>query len=260
MITPKGWKDITLKQLSDYNQVSCAFRESIEDLTEDDYSLVIKKEAEFNLDTCLLFSGLSIDELKDLPPAVISEYINSLSFLNEDREPRSVGKFVFNDVEYNMPDNLGLKTKYGQYIEAMQSEFYVRHTDPNSLIYLAHQLAHTLDNGKEWNDKDRDKLAEEFEGLPADTALDFSFFLSKKLEDYSLAYLTHQAKALERSQPFTRRILNGLVGLKRYMSWRSVEYLITLIKLRLIVFYILAHQRYSNIFRIFRPNLITKTK
>tara|TARA_R110002096_G_scaffold111202_5_gene242833 strand:+ start:2725 stop:3528 length:804 start_codon:yes stop_codon:yes gene_type:complete len=258
--TPKWWSDITLKQMSAYNILSCEFREAIKDLTEEDYTLVIKKEAEFNLNVCALFSGLSVEELNELPPAIILEYVGNVRFLNEDREPKTVSKFRFKGLDYTIPDTFSLKTKYGQYIEAMQSEFFSKHSSPDSLMYLAHQLAHSVENGKEWNDLERDELAVEFEDIPADLALDFSFFLSKKSEIYSLAYLDHQARVQERSLPFMQRTLNALVGLKRYMNWRSVEYSIDLIRLLLTVFYIRVHQLFSNIFRIFRPNQTTITK
>ena len=65
----------------------------------------------------------------------------------------------------------------------------IKFTDKNSVIYLAHQLAHIVDNGEGWDAEYRDKLAEKFKKIPMSIAYDFAFFLLKKSQIYSLAYL-----------------------------------------------------------------------
>ena len=127
-------------------------------------------------------------------------------------------------------------------------------------MYLAHQLAHTIEFDGDWKDKDRDILAKRFESIPVSIALDFSFFLSKKSKIYSLAYLLYEARQAEKKLPYTKRILATLVGLKRYMNWQRVIYLKDLTRLRLTVFYIQMFQMFFNIFRTLRVNLTTTTK
>ena len=59
-----------------------------------------------------------------------------------------------------------METKYGQYVEAMQSQMAWEAKDKDSIMYLAHQLAHQVSG--EWIQEDRDKLAIEFEDLTMD--------------------------------------------------------------------------------------------
>ena len=195
-----------------------------------------------------------------MPTAFIYEYNEQLSFLNEEREPKEISHFEFKGKIYDLPETLRMNTKYGQYIESVQSQFVSQHSDKNSLIYLAHQLAHTVDYGEEWNGSERDKLAQEFTQIPATIALDFSFFLSKKLKIYSLAYLKYMENQQERSKPFIQRTFKALVGLKRYMNWQSLEFLIQKTRLRLIVFYILIREKFFNTFLSWHQKLIMKIK
>ncbi len=260
MKIPRSLEATTLEQLSNYHKACCELKDFVdknESKNDDEY---LAKELEFKLKVCSIFSGVPKEELLEMPTAFIYEYNEQLSFLNEERKPKEISYFEFKGRIYDLPKTLRLNTKYGQYLEAVQSEFISSHSDKNSLIYLAHQLAHTVDYGKEWDGKERDKLAQEFKQIPATTALDFSFFLSKKLKIYSLAYLKYLEGQKEMKKPFIKRTLSNLVGLKRYMNWQSVEYLIQTTRLRLIVFYILIQEKFFNIFLFWRQKLIMKIK
>ena len=253
---PKDWSAITLNQFSEYNKICLAYiekQDSDEGLTESDI-------AEFNLSCCRIFSKVSEDELKELPLSLINSYSECLTFLNQDRTPNEISGFYFKNKYYELTDNIGVNTNFGQYIESLQAQFVSKHSDKNSLTYLAHQLAHNVKAETELNNKERDKLAEEFLEIPASIALDFSFFLLKKSRDYSLAYLLYEKNQRRMKMPFTKRILHDLVGLKRYMNWQSVVFLINLTVLQSIVFWVQIRERFSNIYRSYRLKLTTILK
>ena len=260
MKIPTSLEAVTLEQFSDYHKACCKLKDFVDknkNKSEDEY---LAEDLNFKLEVCSIFSGVPKEELLEMPIAFINEYVEQLSFLNKEREPKEISHFEFKGKVYDLPETLRLNTKYGQYIEAVQSEFVSRHTDKNSLIYLAHQLAHTVDYGEEWDSKERDKLAQEFTQIPATVALDFSFFLSKKLTIYSLAYLRYVEKQKGSKQPFMKRTLKALVGLKRYMNWQSAVYLISLTRLLLTVFYIRTQERLFSIYRFCRLKLTMNTK
>jgi len=257
---PTGWESVTLRQFSDYNKVCVKYGEDIksnENLTNE---FLDRLDAQVRLDAFEIFSGMKKKDILELPSSLVNEYYDALSFLNEERECKELKSFEFQGLSYTLPDGLKINTNYGQYLESVQSEFYVKNTDPNSVMYLAHQLAHTIELDGDWKDKDRDILAKRFEDIPVSIALDFSFFLSKKSKIYSLAYLLYEAREAEKKLPYIKRIFNTLVGLKRYMSWQKVTYLKDLTRLRLTVFYIQMFQMFFNIFRTLRVKLTTITK
>tara|TARA_R110001606_G_scaffold19658_2_gene72141 strand:+ start:47 stop:841 length:795 start_codon:yes stop_codon:yes gene_type:complete len=257
---PTGWDSVTLRQFSDYNKACVKYGESIKNNENITDEFLDRLDVEIKLNACIIFSGLSRDEVLELPTALVNEYHESLTFLKEERESEDIKSFEFEGIKYTLPDGLRINTNYGQYLESVQAEFYVKNTDPNSVMYLAHQLAHTVELDGDWQNKDRDILAKRFEKIPVSIALDFSFFLSKKSKIYSLAYLVYEARQREKKLPYTKRILATLVGLKRYMNWQRVIYLKDLTRLRLTVFYIQTFQMFFNIFRILRVKLITISK
>jgi len=257
---PTSWDAVTLRQFSDYNKACVKYGESIKENENITDEFLDRLDAKIRIDSCTIFSGLSRDEVLKLPIALIEEYHQSLNFLKEERESEDIKSFEFEGIKYTLPDGLRVNTNYGQYLEAVQSEFYVKNTDPNSVMYLAHQLAHTIELDGDWQNKDRDLLAKRFEDIPISIALDFSFFLSKKSKIYSLAYLIYEARQKEKNLPYIKRILATLGGLKRYMNWRRVIYLKDLTRLRLTVFYIQTFQMFFNIFRILRVKLTTISK
>lgn len=260
---PQSWDDITLKQFSDYNKLLSDYKEAYDKLdSEDETSAndILVETITMNFAICELFSGLPNEEVYALEVALVQDYVDNLHFLREDYEPKEIKSFKFKGVNYNMPQNIGLQTKFGQYIESLQAERNSKYTDKNSVIYLAHQIAHNVDNGEEWNGEYRDKLAEEFEELPASIGLDFSFFLSKKSVIYSQAYLQYVQREALRKLPFIKRTFLALAGLRRYMTLRNLGYSINLLKLRLTVFYLQILPKFSNIYRILQQRLTTKAK
>ena len=260
MKIPRSLEAVTLEQYSNYHKACCNLQNFIDKNKKESEDEYLAEELNFKLEVCSIFSGLPKEELLEMPPAFIHEYNEQLSFLNEEREPKEISHFQFKGKIYDLPETLRLNTKYGQYIESVQSQFVSQHTDKNSLIYLAHQLAHNVEYGEEWDGKKRDELAQEFTQIPVTIALDFSFFLSKKLKIYSLAYLRYMEEQKVLKTPFMKRTLNRLVGLKRYMNWQNVEYLIQTTRLRLIVFYILIQERFFNTLLFWRQKLIMKIK
>ena len=256
---PQSWSEITLRQFSEYNKLIVDFQEFVEGLNEDnekELNQLLVSEVTLNFNICEVLSKLPSEEVYALDIALVKEYIEGLTFLVKNYEPKEIKYFSFKETNYNVPDSLPINTKFGQYVESLQAEMNERHTDKNSVIYLAHQIAHIVDNGEDWNGADRDKLALEFEELPASIGLDFAFFLSKKCQTYSLAYLLYEKAEQEKQLPFIKRTSQGLVGLKHYMNWRRLKYLISLIKLRLTVFYILTQERFSSIYRILQRKVI----
>lgn len=260
---PQSWGDITLKQFSEYNKLIVDFQEEAKDVSEDsdeELNKLLVNEVTLNFNLCELFSKLPNSEVYVLDIALVKEYVEGLTFLTKDYKPKELKYFSFKGINYNVPESLPVSTKFGQYVESLQAEMNNRYTDKNSVIYLAHQIAHIVDNGEDWSGKDRDKLAVEFEELPASIGLDFSFFLSKKCQAYSLAYLLYEKAEREKELPFIKRTLRALGGLRHYMSWRRLKYSISLIKLRLTVFYILIQERFSNIYRILQRKAIMSQK
>lgn len=260
---PEGWEEITLKQFSEYNKLISDYQEFINnaDLESDvQANELLIKEIELNFNICENFSKLPSEDVYALDIALVRDYIESLDFLTNEYKPKEIKYFKFDGVNYNIPSNIGLNTKFGQYIESLQAEMNTRYTDKNSVIYLAHQIAHIVDNGEDWDGAERDALAEKFEDLPASIGLDFSFFLSQKCIIYSQAYLQYVREQTVKKLPFIKRTSLALVGLRHYMSLRSLKYLIDLVNLRLTAFYLQILPKFSNIYRILRQKLITKMK
>jgi|TARA_R110001592_G_scaffold91454_1_gene267694 hypothetical protein len=261
---PESWDDVNLRQFSAYNKALVDFQEATEpneDESDEQYSQrILTKELILNFEIVKSFTELSEEDTYALDYAVALDYVGKLFFLKEKYKPKKLKSFEFQGRKYNLPELLPMNTKFGQYIESLQAEMVSKYTDKNSVIYLAHQAAHIVDYGEKWDAKERDLLAEKFEELPMSVGFDFAFFLSKKCQIYSLAYLRYEAAAQLKKLPLTKRLLLGLVGLKRYTNWQSVVYLINLTKLRLIVFYIQIQEKYSDIYRILRSRLITTLK
>lgn len=264
MKSPKSWEDLTIKEFSRYNTALSEFLKSIKDFPEDSKetpSKILIEEIKLNFKVLEIFAGLTEDEALSVDIAIAKGYSDDLSFLMNKYEPTDIDSFNFKGTKYTFPKNIGLNTKFGQYVEALQSEMAASHLDDKSILYLSHQIAHVVefDNNK-WNGKERDILAKTFEELPCSVAFDFGFFLEKKYQIYSQAYLEYEIAGLEKRLTFTKRITAVLVGLKRYMNWRSLMYLKNLTILRLIVFYIQTRERYSNIYRILLRNLTMSQK
>ena len=260
---PKNWSEITLEQFSEYNKALVDFTEKTEELdieNSKDANQILIEEVHLNFAICKAFSGLSEEEVYTLDIAWVKDYVVGLTFLTQQYEAKELKSFEFEGITYNVPDSLPLNTKFGQYIEALQAEMNSRYTDKNSVIYLAHQLAHIVDNGEDWNGEYRDELAEKFKRVPVSLGFDFAFFLSKKCQIYSLAYLKLEAEAQVKRLPFIKRILHRLGGLKHYMNWRSLRYLINLTTLRLIVFYILIREMFSTIYRTLQLKATTSRR
>lgn len=261
---PERWEDVTIRQFSKYNQVLVDFNEKVKDLDADGnethVNQILIEEIRLNFDIIETLSGMEESDVYSIDVALAKEYVNELKFLVIPYEAKGIKSFYFKDVNYNLPDSIPLNTKFGQYVEALQAEMTTRYTDKDSVIYLAHQLAHMVDNGQDWDGAYRDKLAEEFKDLPASIGLDFSFFLSKKCQIYSLAYLQYVEGQRVKKLPFIKTILHHLGGLKHYMSWLKVKYSINLIKLQLTVFYIQIREMFFNIFHSSPQKVIMKHK
>tara|TARA_R110002073_G_scaffold132955_1_gene279983 strand:- start:2011 stop:2823 length:813 start_codon:yes stop_codon:yes gene_type:complete len=261
MMLPTSWEELTIKQYSEYNKALSKFSEAINELDEESESTptqILIEEIKLNFDIIKCFSGLSESEALAVDISTAREYADQLSFLSVEYKAKDLSSFSHKGVTYKFPENVGLNTKFGQYVESLQAEMAASHLDKDSVLYLSHQMAHIVEfNGEAWDGLVRDKLAEEFESLPCSIAFEFSFFLSKKYLIYNLAYLEYEKALQEKSRPFTKKVLATLVGLRRYMNWQSVVYLKNLTQLRLIVFYVQIRERYSNICRIFRRNPIT---
>lgn len=260
---PKDWSEITIEQFSEYNKALHIFKEKTQDLNlelENDCNKVIIEQVHLNFKICEHFSGLAEEEVYTLDIAFVKDYVDSLSFITEKHEPKPIKSFTFDGVKYNVPNDLRISTKFGQYIEALQSEMNTGFTDKNSVIYLAHQLAHIVDNGEDWNAEYRDELAKKFKKIPMSIAYDFAFFLLKKCQIYSLAFLKYHHQEELKKLPFIKRFLNRMVGLKRYMSWQNLKYSLNLIRLRLTVFYIQLPERFLHIYHLLPQGQFMKTK
>lgn len=260
---PKSWSEITIEQFSEYNKALVLFQEKVEELEpekENDANQIIIEEVYLNFKICEVFSGLAEEDVYTLDIAFVKEYVDSLEFTRVAHESKELKSFEFDGVTYNVPQELKINTKFGQYIEALQSEMNSKFTDKNSVIYLAHQLAHIVDNGEGWDAEYRDKLAEKFKKIPMSIAYDFAFFLLKKSQIYSLAYLKYHQQEELRKLPFIKRFLAAMVGLKRYMNWQKVKYSINLTRLRLTVFYIQIREKFLHIYPFALQNQYMKTK
>jgi len=260
---PESWEDVTLKQFSEYNKAAVDFKEALEELDEKDENASTKaliKETEYNYRIIQVLSSLPEEEVYTIDIGMAKYYVDNLTFIRKKYEPKEIKSFVFEDVNYNIPDSLPINTKFGQYIEALQSEMVTKYTEKNSIIYLAHQIAHIVDNGNDWSTQERDKLAKKFEDLPASIGLDFSFFLSKKSLIYSHALLRHVAEQEVKKLPFTKRIYLRLVGLKHYMNWRKLRFSINLTRARLKVLNTQIQERFFNIFRILQQKATMSLK
>ena len=181
MKAPKDWNEVTLKKYSEYNKIVFDYQERIKDLTpeiEDEASIILLEELKFQHDVCAALSGLTKKTVDNKSISEIKDYCKNLEFLKKSPKDSNLKEFTFKGVKYSLPENLRLETKYGQYVEAMQSEIAWKAQDKTSLMYLAHQLAHQIKG--EWVQDERDKLAIEFENLTMDVFWDFSFFLQKK--------------------------------------------------------------------------------
>jgi len=264
MNLPQSWEDLTIKQYSDYNKYLTIFSKDIEPFDEEDENTPTKiliEEIKLNFNIIKSFSGLTEDEAMAVDISIAKEYAEALFFLAKPYAAKDVISFTYKDVEYNFPANVGLETKFGQYVESLQAEMAASHLDKDSILYLSHQLAHIVEyDNQSWDGLTRDKLAKEFESIPASVAFEFSFFLSKKSLIYRLAYLEYETELQVRSLPFMKRILVGLGGLRRYMSWQRLVYLKDTTNLRLIAFYLQIQERYSNIYRTLRQNLTMMRK
>ena len=260
---PKDWSEVTIEQFSEYNKDLVEFKEKTEALNlddENDCNQILIEEVNLNFKICAHFSRLPEEEVYALDIAFVKDYVESLDFITEKYEPNSIKSFTFDGVKYNIPDNLRISTKFGQYIEALQSEMNTRFTDKNSVIYLAHQLAHIVDNGEDWNAEYRDELAEKFKKIPMSIAYDFAFFLLKKCQIYSLAFLKYHRQEELKRLPFTKRFLSRMDGLKHYMSWQNLKYLRDLIRIRLTVFYILLREKFLHIYHLLPQGQFMTTK
>lgn len=257
-----GWGDITLKRYSEYNKLIESYQEEIKDLNpedEMDAQMIMLKEAQFEYDALCCLTGEEKEEVYKKDVGFVKDYFSKLSFLNKKPEQEKLEKFTFKGVEYRIYENMRLNTKYGQYVESIQSEMAWNAQDKHSLMYLSHQLAHQVDNGKEWSGEERDELAKEFEDVTMDVFFNFSFFLQSQSAIYMQVYLNQSKKELIKNLPFTKRVMATWGSLKQYMSWQNLGYLSSLIKLRLIVFYIPIRERFLTIWRTLHQKVITNT-
>jgi len=260
---PESWSDITLKQFSEYNKAAVNFKDDLDKIDEQDEDAITKaliKEAQYNYKVIEILSSLPEETVYEIDIATANEYVSNLNFLREKYEPKEIKYFSFEGINYNVPDSIPISTKFGQYIESLQSEMVTKYTEKNSVIYLAHQIAHIVDNGDDWNAKERDELAKKFESLPASIGLDFSFFLSKKCLIYSQAYLRHVTLQQVEKMPFTKRIYLRLVGLKHYMNWQRLKFLINLTKARLKVLSTQIRERFFSTYHTSQQKVITSQK
>jgi len=247
--TPKNWADVTLKQYSAYNELIVGYQEKINKLdpeNERDATMILLQETSFQYDACVVLSDVDKDivYLKDV--GFIKDYSSKVSFLQEKPADKELVKFTFDGIEYAMPKNMKLNTNYGQYVESIQAEMAWKSLNKNSMMYLAHQLAHQVDDGDKWNQEERDKLAIKFEDVSMGVFFDFGFFLKNQSEIYTIAYLNLSKREVLKTLPFTKRLLVGWGVLKQYMNWQKAVYLKDLIALRLIVFYIQIQEKFFN--------------
>ena len=260
MIKPKDWSEVNLKQYSAYNEILVSFQEEIKDLNPEvpfDCELILLKQSSFEYDCCVVFSGEPADEVANMEYGLIKSYYDDMAFLMEKPEDETLKSFEFKGLTYTMPHSIKLDTKYGQYIEAMQSEMAWNAQNKDSLLYLAHQLAHQVDYGEGWKPEDRDKLAVKFEEVPMSVFFKFCFFLQTQ-SVICLAVHSRQLASQKRAKlPITKRALLGWVTLKRYMNWQSAGFLISLIRLQLTVSYIQIRARFFNIFPTSRRKVTT---
>ena len=260
---PEAWEDITLKQFSEFNKAAINFKEVLEAIDDDNVNAsteALIAEAQYNFKVIEVLSELPEDDVYTIDIGLANDYVKNLNFITQKYEAKEIKYFSFEGVNYNIPDSIPFNTKFGQYIESLQAEMVTRYTEKNSVIYLAHQIAHIVDNGEDWSAKDRDELAGKFENLPANIGLDFSFFLSKKCLIYSKALLLYVAEQEVEKQPFIKRIYLSLVGLKHFMSWRRLKFSINLIKAQSKALSIQIQERFFNIYHTLQQKIITSLK
>jgi len=245
MNRPKDWSEVTLKQYSRYNKVVSEYHKKIENLNpekQNEASIILLEELKFQHDVCEVFSGLTAKTIDKKSISEIKEYCSGLDFLKKSPEYLNKKEFTFKGVKYIIPEDVRMETKYGQYVEAMQSQMAWEAKDKDSIMYLAHQLAHQVSG--EWIQEDRDKLAIEFEDLTMDVFFDFSFFLQKKSIIYIAAYQKLLIDQAQKKKTMKNRLWDGLDTLKRYTKLLKGGFLKDLIKLRLTVYYILIRQKF----------------
>jgi len=186
--------------------------------------------------------------------------MDRMSFLKGERKPLKLDSFTFEGKTYYIEEDLKSKTKFGQYVEALQIQANSQRLDKDSLEYLAHQLAHQVNYGEEWDEKTRDALAVKFLDLPCTICLDFAFFLQSRLPKYKIISYLAEADKVRRKEPYMKGISARLVGLKQYLNWRNWGYLISRTRLRLTVYYILIREKFYSMFPLLAQKEITNTK
>lgn len=257
-LQPEKWGEFTIKQFSDYNIAAEVYSSKIDELgggEESDEAIL----AQYLLygEIFKAVTGLSSDEIDSININRVKAFVDEMSFLQFEYKPININSFNFKGKEYSFPDSLPINTKFGQYMEAMQRRLVEGHREKDSILYMAHQLAHMVELDEGWDSESRDFLAVEFEALTMDVAFEFSFFLNKKLEIYSLAWLQYEKVQHRKSLPFIKRTLMDLVGLRHYLSWRRVVSSINQIRIQLIALRTQIQAKYFYIYRIFQRKAIT---
>lgn len=235
---PESWEEITIKQFSDYHKALTKYNSIVDAYKDNDKEMTTSKdlatEAELYGSIMVSFSKADVKEVNTVDYGLVKEYVDTLTFLFTQYEAKGIKSFIHNDVEYSFPEDLRINTKFGQYVNALQAESVAISNNDEGVEYLSNQLAHMISNGESWDESKRDELATEFLNLPSSIGFEFGFFLTKQLEIYSLALLEYQRLETLKTLPFTKRIMAGMVGLKRYMNLPSWESLIFRVRLRLI--------------------------
>lgn len=254
---PESLEEITIKEFSNINKIINEY--NLEEEGIDELELEIRSYR-MNADIVQELTGISDEQKENTDLGIFREYMNRMSFLKGDRKPLKLDSFTFKGKTYHIEEDLKGKTKFGQYVEALQIQANSHKLDKNSLEYLAHQLAHQVNYGEEWDEKTRDALAIDFLDLPCTVCLDFAFFLQSRLPKYKIVSYLAQADKAPRKESYTKEISARLVGLKLYLNWRNWGYLISRTRLRLIVYYILIREKFYSMFRLPVQKEITNTK
>jgi|SaaInlStandDraft_1057018.scaffolds.fasta_scaffold38989_2 hypothetical protein len=243
---PESWEDVTIKQFSDYNVALQVYKKDCEDFKEREEEATeleqMITESKLKAGIMSAFTGVSKEDLETENLHVIRDYVSLLLFIHEDRKDKILKSFTFKGVEYFIPENLALETKFGQYINSLQAEMVSQAKNPSNMEFLSHQIAHTVKGNM--SEEERDKLAEEFLELPSTIAMDFAFFLDKQLEIFSLAALTNKGVPLDKKNESMKKLLEGSVGLSPYMKSQSRVSLMDKVKVGLNVLKIRAHQMF----------------
>jgi hypothetical protein len=243
---PESWEDVTIKQFSDYNialsvygKTHESFKDKEEGMTELEHMLT---ESKLKVGIMSAFTGVSIEDLEKENLHVIRDYTNLLLFIHKDRKDELLKSFTFKGIEYFIPENLSLETKFGQYVNSLQAEMVSRAQNKANLEFLSHQIAHTVKG--DWSEEERDKMAEEFLELPSSVAMDFAFFLDRQLEIFSLAALASKEASAGENNKYMKVLLGHSVGLSPYMKSQNRVSLIDKVKVGLNVLKIHAHQMF----------------